>query len=286
MASDSGGYRLEDGVMASFEGALQQGAQPLPEPPPLDPNDIPTAYPREDFRSRPANTYRRLEQGRPHYWGHRERVRQRFAKGGADGLPDYELVEMILFNAVPRVDVKPLAKQLLEDFRSFERLMTASREALQRHPAIDEKICHQLKLGEAVAQRLAKARVVERPVLGGTQAVIDYFRTTMGHLDVEEFRAVFLDNQNRLIADEAQGRGTVNHTPAYPREVARRALEHNATRVVLVHNHPSGDPTPSRQDFAMTEQMQLALKSIEVALLDHIIIGAQTETSFAALGAI
>ena len=222
---------------------------------------------------------------RPHYWGHRARVRERFAQGGAAALPDYEIVEMILFNAVPRIDVKPLAKKLLEDFGGFESLLTASRERLMGHPHTDEKIVHQLKLSEGIAIRLAKVRLAEKPFFSGTDAVVEYFRTTMAHLEIEHFHVLYLDNRNYLIADEEHGRGTVNHTPAYPREVARRALELNAVAVVLVHNHPSGDPKPSRQDIEMTQRMKSTLGVVNVNLLDHLIIGKGSETSLAALGA-
>lgn len=221
---------------------------------------------------------------RPHHAGHRQRLRDRFAAGGAESMPDYELVEMILFNAVPKVGVKPLAKRLLEDFGSFGRLLTASREELARHPQVDRWIAHHLKLAEAVAIRLAESRLPEAPMLGGTVAVIAYLRTRLAHSPIEHFRALFLDAQHRLIAEEELGRGTVNHMPVYPREVVKRALERNAVGVVLVHNHPSGDPRPSRQDVDVTRQIQAALATVAITLLDHLIIGKGSETSFAAEG--
>jgi len=230
----------------------------------------------------PRHAPRRGE--RPHYWGHRQRVRDRFAAGGAESMPDYELVEMLLFNAVPKVDVKPLAKRLLEDFGGIERLLTASREELARHPNVDGWIVHHFKLAEAIAIRLAKVRVVEKPLLGGTDQVIDYLRTRMGHSRIEHFRALFLDSQHRLIADEELARGTVNHTPAYPREIVKRALEHNAVGVVLAHNHPSGDPRPSKADLAVTRQVKAGLATVSIELYDHLIIGAVSETSFAREG--
>jgi DNA repair protein RadC len=274
-----------DDDMAGFSeeavAAFRRRFDPANEPPPPSSLDhIPAAIRREIPRHAPRHGER------PHYWGHRERVRERLAAGGAAGVPDYEMVEMLLFNAIPRVDVKPLAKKLLEDFGGFERLLSASRERLARHPLVDGRIVHQLKLAEAVAIRLAKARIVEKPVLGGLDAVIAYCRTAMAHQTVEHFRVLFLDAQHRLVGDEEHGRGTVNHTPAYPREVARRALELNASGAILVHNHPSGDPTPSRQDIAVTRAMKAALATVSVVLHDHLIIGAARETSLAQEGLI
>lgn len=268
---------------------------PLPppldrDPPPLDRVPPPRERGPAPSFDLPASAranfprHQSRDDGRPHYWGHRERVRQRFEAGGATGIPDYEIVEMILFNAVPRVDVKPLAKKLLEDFGGFERLLTASRAELARHPHVDAKIVHQFKLSEAVAIRLAKAKLADKPIIGGTEAVIEYVRMAMGHQRVEHFRVLFMDLQNRLIADEEHGRGTVNHTPAYPREIAKRALELNAAGIILVHNHPSGDTTPSRADIAVTQKVEVALKALDIRLLDHVIIGSGTYSSLRGLG--
>lgn len=224
------------------------------------------------------------ERPRPHYWGHRERLRTRFAESGPDALPDYEIVEMILFNAVPRIDVKPLAKALLDEFGGFEPLVTASRERLAQSPRTDAKIIHQLKLAEAVARRLARSRMTARPVMDGWDAVIAYCRTVMGHREIEHFRVLYLDVKNGVIADEELGRGTVNHVPAYPREIVKRALERSASGVILIHNHPTGDPTPSEGDLAMTDQIRSALATVDIRLIDHIIVGKGRELSFRASG--
>ena len=267
-------YGFSEQAVAQFMQTLGR-ARPLPAPP-----DDPTP-PHIDFPPTPSRGA-----SRPHYWGHRQRVRERFAKGGAESMPDYEIVEMLLFSAIPKVDVKPLAKRLLEDFGGIERLLTASREELARHPGVTDWVVHHFKLAEAVAIRLAKVKLREQPVVGSTDAVIAYCRTMMAHQRVEHFRILYLDLQNRLIADEEHGRGTVNHTPAYPREIVKRALELNAVGVILVHNHPSGDPTPSRQDITMTNAVKAALGTVNVRLYDHLIIGRGSETSLAALGAI
>ena len=201
-------------------------------------------------------------------------------------MPDYEVVEMLLFSAVPKVDVKPLAKRLLEDFGGLERLLTASRAELAAHPNVDPWIIHHFKLAELIAQRLAKARLRDSITLNGIEAVKTYCRTIMAHQRVELFRILFLGTKNELIADEEHGRGTVNHTPAYPREIVKRALEHNAVGVILVHNHPSGDPTPSMQDIRLTETIQRGLDAVGIRLYDHLIIGHGSETSLAELGAL
>lgn len=223
---------------------------------------------------------------KPHYWGHRQRVRDRFAAGGAESMPDYEIVEMLLFNAIPKRDVKPLAKRLLEDFGGIERLLTAGREELQRHPDVDHWIVHHFKLAEAVAIRLAKARLTERPLMDSMDRVREYLRTRLAHSNVEHFRVLFLDVKHRMIADEEFARGTVNHTPVYPREVVKRALELSASGVILVHNHPSGDPRPSAQDLSMTQLINSALGTVDIALYDHIIVGQSDEVSLRELDAL
>lgn len=264
-------FQLDENATAEFQRVFDHANARRPNPAP----DSAGMSQRSPFPSH----HSRDRDGRPHYWGHRQRVRERFEKGGAEGIPDYEMVEMILFNAVARIDVKPLAKRLLEDFGGLERLLTASRAELRRHPHVDEKIVHQIKLSEGVAIRLARTKLADKPILGGTLAAIDYLRPLMGHARVEHFRALFLDTQNRLIADEELGRGTVNHAPAYPREIAKRALELNASSVVLAHNHPSGKTTPSRADVEITERIETALKAVDVQLADHIVIGSGGETS-------
>jgi DNA repair protein RadC len=221
---------------------------------------------------------------RPHYWGHRERLRQRFLAGGHASMPEYELLELVLFNAIPRIDVKPLAKALLATFGDLNGVVAAGEHRLLQVPGTTPKVHLQLKILEAVAHRMARAKVMERCVLSSWQALMTYCRTVMAYRDTEQFRILFLDRKNVLIADEAQAKGTVDHVPVYPREVAKRALELNASALILVHNHPSGDPTPSRADIAMTEQIDLACQAIGVALHDHVVIGKGSEASFRSLG--
>jgi DNA repair protein RadC len=221
---------------------------------------------------------------RPHYWGHRERLRQRFLSGGHAAMPEYELLELVLFNAIPRIDVKPLAKTLLATFGDLNGVIAASEHRLLKVPGTTPKVHIQLRLLEAVAHRMARARVIQRSVIGSWDALMGYCKTVMAYRETEQFRILFLDQKNVLIADEEQARGTVNHVPVYPREVAKRALELNATAIILVHNHPSGDPTPSQADIAMTEQIGLACDAIGVVIHDHVIVGKETDASFRTLG--
>jgi DNA repair protein RadC len=224
--------------------------------------------------------------GQPHYWGHRERLRQRFLTGGHDSMPEYELLEMILFNAIPRIDVKPLAKKLLEAFGDLNGVVATSEHRLLQVPGTTPKLYFQLRLVEAVAHRMARARVMKRSVISSWEALMSYCKTVMAHRDTEQFRILFLDQKNVLVADEAQAKGTINHVPVYPREVVKRALELNTTAIILVHNHPSGDPTPSRADIDMTQQIQQACDAIGVVVHDHVIIGKETDASFRSLGLI
>lgn len=221
---------------------------------------------------------------RPHYWGHRERLRQRFLCGGHEAMPEYELLEMVLFNAIERVDVKPLAKQLLATFGDLNGVVAAGEHRLMQVLGTTPKVHFQLRLIEAVAHRMARAKVMERCVISSWDALMSYCRTVMAYRDTEQFRILFLDRKNVLIADEAQAKGTVDHVPVYPREVAKRALELNASAIILVHNHPSGDPTPSDADVAMTEQVEMACQAIGVAVHDHVVIGKGEEASFRSLG--
>ena len=221
---------------------------------------------------------------RPHYWGHRERLRQRFVGGGADALPDYELLELVLFNAIPRVDVKPLAKRLLAVFGDFNGVVAAPRQRLMAVPGVTEKVWVQFRLHEAVAARMARAVVLNREVITSWSQLMMYCKTVMAHSDTEQVRVLFLDRKNVLIADEAQGKGTVDHVPVYPREVAKRALELNASAIILVHNHPSGDPTPSKQDIEITGQIDRACKALGITVHDHVVIGKEKDASFKALG--
>jgi len=200
--------------------------------------------------------------------------------GGADALPDYELLELVLFRAIPRHDVKPLARTLLDTFGDFNRALSAPRARLAEISGVGEAVILELKLVEAAAHRLARSRVIQRHVLSSWDLLLDYCHTTMAHRDTEQFRVLYLDTKNILIADEAQGQGTVNHVPVYPREVAKRALELNANALILVHNHPSGDPTPSNDDIRMTEQINAAATALGITLHDHLIIGKSRELSF------
>jgi DNA repair protein RadC len=219
----------------------------------------------------------------PHYLGHRERLRDRFRAGGGSALADYELLELVLFRAIPRRDVKPLAKALLARFGTFAAVAAARPERLKEINGINEATIVELKIIEEAAKRFAKSAVENRPAMDNFQAVIAYCRTAMAHLDREQFRILFLDKKNLLIADEVQGTGTVDHAPVYPREIMRRALELNATALILVHNHPSGDPTPSNADIQLTAQIVALAKSLDVTVHDHLIIGRNGFTSFRGL---
>jgi DNA repair protein RadC len=215
---------------------------------------------------------------------HRKRLRARFMAGGADAVPDYELLELVLFGALPRQDVKPLARLLIDTFGDFNGAVSASPERLMEVSGVGEAVVASLKVIEAAAHRLSRARVMGRQVISSWDALIDYCHTVMSHRETEHFRVLFLDRKNTLIADEEQARGTVDHVPVYPREVVKRALELNASALILVHNHPSGDPTPSQSDIAMTAQIRAAADALGIALHDHIIVGKSQEQSFRAAG--
>ena len=215
---------------------------------------------------------------------HRKRLRERFTQGGADAMPDYELLELVLFRAIPRRDVKPLARALLDQFGDFNRVVSAPPERLRAVTGVGDAVVTELKIVEAAAHRLARARVLQRHVLSSWDALLDYCHTTMAHRETEQFRVLYLDRKNTVIADEEQSKGTVDHVPVYPREVAKRALELNASALILVHNHPSGDPTPSNSDITMTEQINAACAALGLTLHDHLIIGKSTELSFRSAG--
>ncbi|EIE51382.1 hypothetical protein AL036_06890 [Salipiger aestuarii] len=215
---------------------------------------------------------------------HRARLRERFLVGGADALPDYELLELVLFRAIPRRDVKPLARQLLDLFTDFNGVVSAPVTRLREVSGVGDAVVTELKIVEASAHRLARSRVMRKQVVSSWDALLDYCQTAMAHGDIEQFRILFLDRKNVLIADERQARGTVDHVPVYPREVVKRALELNASAVILVHNHPSGDPTPSQADIEMTEQIQIAAEALGITLHDHLVIGKSRELSFRAEG--
>ncbi len=215
--------------------------------------------------------------------GHRRRLRARFRDGGADAMPDYELLEMILFRVFPQGDTKPLAKRLLTRFGSFADVLNAAPDRLAEVDGIADRAIEELKLIHAAALRLSRGELLGRQVLGSWTAVLDYCRAAQGFNDRECFRILFLDKRNQLIADEVQQRGTVDHTPVYVREVLKRSLELTATDIILVHNHPSGDPTPSRADIEMTKQIVVAAAPLGISVHDHIIVGRQGHASLKAL---
>ncbi len=223
---------------------------------------------------------------KPHYHGHRQRLRERFLKGGAEALADYELLELVLFQAIPRGDVKPVAKALLERFGGFAAVIGAEPNALGQVPGIGEAAIVALKAVRAAALRMSFEEVQERPVIASWDKLLAYCRAALAHEKTEQFRVLFLDQKNGLIADEVQQTGTVDHTPVYPREVVKRALELGASAIIMVHNHPSGDPTPSEADIEMTEEVERAAAALGVALHDHVVIGKKGHASMRSLGLI
>ncbi|APX87240.1 hypothetical protein BV511_22560 [Methylorubrum extorquens] len=219
----------------------------------------------------------------PHYHGHRERLRARFAQAGAEALADYELLELTLFRSIPRRDVKPLAKALIQRFGSFAEVVSAEPTRLIEVEGVSAGVAADLKLIEAAGRRLARGAIAARPLLSSWSALIEYLRATMAFSGREEFRVLFLDRRNHLIADEVQGRGTVDHTPVYPREVARRALELASTAIILAHNHPSGDPAPSGADIRMTREIVSVLDPLGIVVHDHVILGRDGHASLKGL---
>ena len=224
------------------------------------------------------------ETPKPHYHGHRDRLRARFAEGGTAALADYELLELYLFNSIPRRDVKPLAKELIATFGSFAEVIAAPLGRLSEIKGVSDKTALDLKLIKAAATKLGQENVMNRPILSSWSALLDYCRSAMQYEGKEQFRVLFLDKRNRLIADEVLGHGTVDRAPVYPREVIKRALDLNSTAIILAHNHPSGDPTPSQSDEQMTKQIIEAAKAIGVSVHDHLIIGRNNIASFRNLG--
>lgn len=215
-----------------------------------------------------------------HQKGHRERLKERFRKGGVNALADYELLELQLMTAIPRRDVKPLAKELIAKFGTYAEVISAAPDRLTEISGVGNNVVTILKLAEATAQKLAQGVILGKPVLNNWQALIDYCSSQMAFKQKEQFRVLFLDRQNRLITDEMMQEGTIDHTPVYPREVIKRALELGSTAIILVHNHPSGDPTPSRQDIEMTKNIEDAGKQLGVILHDHLIISKSGHSSF------
>jgi DNA repair protein RadC len=224
-----------------------------------------------------------LAEAPPHYYGHRERLRGRFREAGADAVSDYELLELLLFRALPRRDVKPLAKLLLEKFGSFAEVITAPEARLAEVKGLGDSGVTELKIVQAAASRLLRGQVKKRTALSSWSAVLDYCRTAQAFADRELFRVLFLDKRNQLIADEVQQTGTIDHTPVYPREVVKRALELSATAIILVHNHPSGDPTPSHADIQMTQQIIAVAQPLGISVHDHIIVGKEGHASLKGL---
>lgn len=220
-----------------------------------------------------------LDDAMPSYLGHRERLRTRFTDGGPEAVPDYELLEMVLYRAIRRGDTKPISKALLARFGSFAEVISAPVERLKEVPGVGDAVATELKIIQAAALRLAKGRVANRPILGSWTAIIEYCRSAMAFAEKEQFRLLFLDKKNQLIADEVQQEGTVDHTPVYTREVVKRALELSASAIILVHNHPSGDPTPSMADIEMTKKIVSAAEKLGIIVHDHIIIGRKGHAS-------
>jgi DNA repair protein RadC len=220
----------------------------------------------------------------PHFHGHRKRLRQRFLEGGGASLADYEVLELLLFSAKPRADVKPLAKALLTRFGSLSAVLGADADALARIAGMGPAAVAALKIVQEGAARMAREEIIDRPVIASWDRLLAYCRIAMAHEQVEQFRILFLDRKNKLIADEAQQRGTVDHTPVYPREVLKRALELGASAIILVHNHPSGDPTPSRADIEMTKELDDAARRLGIQVHDHVVIARASHASFKSLG--
>ena len=219
-----------------------------------------------------------------HRHGHRERLRKRFLAGGVDALADYELLELMLMFAIPRRDVKPLAKDLIKKFGSFADVLCADTETLLKTTGLGESTVALIKAAQASGQMLARTQASNKPVLSNWTAVSHYLQTSMAGLTREQFRLLFLDRQNRLLADEVISDGTIDHTPVYPREVVRRALANNATALILVHNHPSGDVRPSQADITMTHNLKEACAKIDIKIHDHIVVGRSGQASFRELG--
>ncbi|MDE2363047.1 MAG: DNA repair protein RadC [Hyphomicrobiales bacterium] len=218
-----------------------------------------------------------------HYLGHRQRLRDRFMEAGDDALADYELLELILFRAIPRRDVKPLAKALVKKFGSLAETIGARPERLREVEGLSENAIVDFKVVHAASRRLGRQSLQNRPVMSSFKDVIDYCRSAMAYSDREEFRVLFLDKRNVILADEVLSTGTIDHTPVYPREIVKRALELSSTALILAHNHPSGDPTPSKADIRMTEDIVAAAQMMGIVVHDHLIIGRHGHASFKGL---
>lgn len=220
-----------------------------------------------------------------HHLGHRERLRARAAQA-LGALPDYELLELYLFRSLPQGDVKPLAKTLIDRFGGLAGVLSARPEDLRAIKGVGPSVALDLKLLHEATLRIGRAEVKKRPVISSWSALLAYAKAALAHEPREQFRVLFLDKKNQLIADEVMNEGTVDHAPVYPREVARRALELAASAVILVHNHPSGDPTPSAADVDMTRQVIEAARTLKIAVHDHLVVGREGVASFKSLGLI
>ena len=257
-------------------------SRPAPAPPAFDEAPMPDLFSGSmpvRARSRPAK--RRPAVPVP---DHRARLRARFARGGATAMPDEELLELLLYRALPRGDVRALALRLLAAFGDLPRIMAAPPERLREVSGVGPAVAEQLKMMEALGHRMARARIIDRPVLSSWDALLDYLATALAHQTTERFRVLHLDRRNVLIADEEVARGTVDHVPVYPREVVKRALALDASALILVHNHPSGDPTPSEADIAMTLAVRDAAEVLGLVLHDHLIVGKGEHLSFRSEG--
>lgn len=281
------GSRTREGATEGFEALFRRAThtseqtqlapkKDAPEPISTD-QDIASALPTP---SKPA----KAKAPKPHYHDHRDRLRDKFARRGAEAFDDYELLELILFQALPRIDTKPIAKALLAKFESLAEVVAAPVEKLTTVKGIGPSAAQHLKILQQVSIRIGKSSVINRPVLSSWNALLDYCRAAMQFEGREQFRVLFLDRKNRLLADEIMGHGTVDRAPVYPREIVRRALVHEATAIILVHNHPSGDPTPSPQDMTLTQSIIETAKAIDVVVHDHLIVGREDVASFKMLG--
>ncbi|HVY90027.1 MAG TPA: DNA repair protein RadC [Hyphomonadaceae bacterium] len=221
-----------------------------------------------------------------HYHGHRDRLRQRVLEGDGSHLADYELLELLLCAFIPRIDVKPIAKEMIARFGSVSGALAASPERLMEITGIGESAASYIRASHLLLQRAAGDEVKDRPVISNWAALLNYVKLALRHETSEQARVLYLDRKNKLIADEVVGRGTVDHAPVYPREIARRALELAASSIILVHNHPSGDPTPSRADIDLTRDIEKALAALEIKVHDHLVVGARETVSMKAKGLI
>ena len=246
----------------------------------------PVTIDRDEVQIVPATANGKAAKVPSYLADHRKRLRHRFLTGGAAAMPDYEILELTLFRIIPRQDVKPLARLLIETFGDLNGVLSAPISRLERVAGVGPAVALELKVMETITHRMARAKIMQRHVISSWDAILDYCHTVMAHRDTEQFRVLYLDRKNTLIADEQQGEGTVDHVPVYPREVVKRALELNASALILVHNHPSGDPTPSNEDVAMTMQIADAAQTLGIVLHDHLIIGRSQELSFKSQGLI